>query len=156
MTLTYKVTVPANAAVGSHDVRLVSKWGVSNPRIFVVGDLNEVMEKEPNNDVEQAQRVEMNTTVNGVIATPTDVDYFVFKGGKGQRVVLSCLAGSIESRLHPGDRAFRRGRQEAGERTATIRAPTPCSIAPCPPTATTTSASSSSRTCSEAPSISTA
>jgi len=95
------VTVPANIPVGSHDVRLVNKWGVSNPRAFVVGDLNEVMEKEPNNDVEQAQRVELNTTINGVITTPTDVDYYVFKGAKGQRVVLSCPAGSIESRLHP-------------------------------------------------------
>lgn len=101
MSVTFKVTVPPNAPLGLHDVRLVNKWGVSNPRSFTVGDLNEVMEKEPNNDVEQAQRVEMNTTINGVIATPTDVDYFVFKGGKGQRIVLSCPAISIESKLHP-------------------------------------------------------
>lgn len=106
MSVTYKVTVPSNAPVGMCDLRLVNSWGLSNPRVFVVGDLNDVLEKEPNNDVDQAQRVELNTTVNGVIAAPTDVDYYVFKGGKGQRVVFSCLAESIESRLHPAIELF--------------------------------------------------
>jgi hypothetical protein len=85
--------------VGIHDVRLVNMWGVSNPRAFVVGDLAEVLEKEPNNDVPQAQRLELNSTVNGSIASPTDVDYYVFAGKKKQRVVVSCLASSIDSRL---------------------------------------------------------
>src|SRR5262249_49282986 len=83
------------------DVRLVNRWGVSNSRSFVVGDLPEVVEKEPNNDLDQAQRIELNSTVNGNMASPTDVDYFVFGGKKGQRVVLSCLASSIDSRLNP-------------------------------------------------------
>src|SRR5262249_6973180 len=75
--------------------------GVSNPRAFVVGDLAEVAEKEPNDDVPQAQRIAINTTVNGNFASPVDVDYYVFAGKKGQRVVLSCLASSIDSRAHP-------------------------------------------------------
>jgi hypothetical protein len=97
----FKVTVPANVSLGLHDVRLVNKWGVSNPRVFVVGDLAEVNEKEPNSDVEQAQRVELNTTINGTIQNAVDVDYFVFKASKGQRVIASCLASSIDSRLQP-------------------------------------------------------
>jgi hypothetical protein len=96
----FKVTVPADVPVGLQDVRLVNKWGVSNARAFVVGDLPEVMEKEPNNDVNQAQRVELNSTVNGSMANPTDVDYFVFAGKKGQRVVVNCLASTIDSRFH--------------------------------------------------------
>ena len=47
----FKVTIPADVPLGFHDVRLVNKWGVSNARAFVVGDLPEVLEKEPNNDV---------------------------------------------------------------------------------------------------------
>jgi hypothetical protein len=101
-TQQFKVTIPANASLGIHDVRIVTKAGVSNPRAFVVGDLAEVLEQEPNNDVPQAQRVEVNTTVNGTIASATDVDYFVFTGKQGQRVVVSCLASSIDSRLQPG------------------------------------------------------
>jgi hypothetical protein len=85
--------------LGIHDVRLVNKWGISNPRAFVVGDLAEVLEKEPNNDVPEAQRVALNSTINGVISAPTDVDFYVFAGTKGQRVVMSCLGLSIDSRL---------------------------------------------------------
>jgi hypothetical protein len=98
----FKVTIPADAPPGLHDVRLVNRWGISNPRAFVVGDLNEVAEKEPNNDVAEAQRVPLNTTVNGVIAASTDVDYFVFAAKKDQRVLVSCLASSIDSKLHAG------------------------------------------------------
>ena len=98
----FKITISADTPLGLHDVRLVNKWGVSNPRAFAVGDLVEVMEKEPNNDVDEAQRVALNSTVNGSTANPTDVDYYVFAGKRGQRVVVSCLASSLDSRSHPG------------------------------------------------------
>ncbi len=75
--------------------------GRQNPRDFVVGDLPEALEKEPNNDVPEAQRVDINTTINGAIANAVDVDYYVFAGKKGQRVLVSCLASSIDSRLLP-------------------------------------------------------
>jgi hypothetical protein len=97
----FKVTIPPDTPLGTHDVRLANKWGVSNPRAFVVGDLPEVLEKEPNDNDTQAQKVPLNCTVNGVVAAPTDVDYYAFAGKKGQRVVASCLALSIDSRLQP-------------------------------------------------------
>jgi hypothetical protein len=97
----FKITVAADVPVGQYDVRVINKWGVSNPRVFSVGDLNEVAEKEPNNDVPEAQRVDLNTTINGVISAPTDVDYSVFAGKKGQRVVISCLTQSIDSKARP-------------------------------------------------------
>jgi hypothetical protein len=106
ITARFKVSVPADAPPGIHDVRLVSKWGVSNPRAFVVGDLEEIEEKEPNNDVDQAQRVPLNCSITGTISTPTDVDYYRFEGKKGQRVVVSCLSSSIDSRLQPQIQLF--------------------------------------------------
>jgi Bacterial pre-peptidase C-terminal domain len=102
----FKVTIASSVPVGFHDVRLVNKWGVSNPRTFAVGDLDEVLEVEPNNDVPQAQKVALNTTINGSMANPTDVDYYVFPAKKGQRVIISCLASSIDSRFHPGLQLF--------------------------------------------------
>ncbi|MBN9119114.1 MAG: pre-peptidase C-terminal domain-containing protein, partial [Planctomycetes bacterium] len=95
----FKVTVAADAPVGVHDLRVVGKWGISNPRAFAVGELPEVAEKEPNSDVPQAQRVELGTVADGVIADRTDVDYFAFAGKKGQRVVAHCAASSVDSRL---------------------------------------------------------
>jgi hypothetical protein len=113
----FKVTIPADAPLGHHDVRFVNKYGGSNPRAFVVGDLNEVLEKEPNNDVPQAQRIDLNTTVNGTIASNVDVDYYVFAGKRGQRVLMSCLTSTIDSRSHPGlDVYDAKGRQLASNR----------------------------------------
>jgi len=97
----FKVTVAPDVPVGQYDVRLVHKWGTTNPRFFCIGDLPEVAEKEPNNDVGEAQRVDINTTINGTIATPTDVDFSVFTGKKGQRVIFNCLTSSIDSKARP-------------------------------------------------------
>jgi hypothetical protein len=100
-TVKFKVTIPAGTPLGQVDVRVQGKYGTSNPRVFVVGDLEEVLEKEPNNDVDQAQKVALNCTINGTSLSGTDVDYYVFSAKKGQRVVLSCLASSIDSRFQP-------------------------------------------------------
>jgi hypothetical protein len=114
---TFRVRISPRTPLGNHDVRLVNKWGVSNPRAFVVGDLPEVMDKEPNNDVEQAQRISLNVTVNGNVTNQVDVDYYVFSGKAGQRVVVSCLASSIDSRLQPGLELYdKAGRQVAFNR----------------------------------------
>jgi hypothetical protein len=96
----FKVTLPANAPLGIQDVRIVTKAGISNPRAFVVSDHKEFVEEEPNNDVDKAQRIDVNSSVSGVISVPIDVDYYVFTGKKGQRVVCSCLTTSIDSRLN--------------------------------------------------------
>jgi len=121
----FTVKVAADVPAGQYDLRVVNKFGVSNPRAFVVGERVETDELEPNNDVGEpsfrepgaglvggpmtvpgantprAQRIELGTTVNGVIATPTDVDYTVFQGKANQRVLVSCLTSSIDSRARP-------------------------------------------------------
>src|SRR5262249_47666030 len=97
----FQVTASANVPPGNYDLRVVNKWGVGNPRAVVVGTAREVNEKEPNNDVPEAQRVELGTVVNGVIANPTDVDYVVFAAKAGQRVVLHAASSSIDTRAKP-------------------------------------------------------
>lgn len=97
-TMKFKVNVPKDAK-GTLDVRVVSKTGISNPRAFVVGDMTDVSETEPNNDVGQAQKIELDTTVNGVISAPTDVDFVTFKAKAGQDIVVYCLTTSLDSRM---------------------------------------------------------
>jgi hypothetical protein len=97
-TAKFKVKVPKDA-VGTLDVRVVNKNGLSNPRAFVVGTLTDVSEAEPNNDVPQAQKIDLDTTVNGIISTPTDVDFVTFRAKAGQNVVVYCLTTSIDSRM---------------------------------------------------------
>jgi hypothetical protein len=97
----FKVSVAADVPPGAYDVRVVNKWGVSNPRLFVVGDKAEVNEKEPNNDTAEAQKVELGTTINGTINNQVDVDYSSFAAKAGQRVLVHCAASSIDSKLKP-------------------------------------------------------
>ncbi len=98
----FRLTIPADASIGIHDVRLVNDWGVSNPRAFAVDDLQGVAEQEPNNDAPEAQRVHLPSAIDGVISTATDIDDFVFVGKKGQRVIASLLTTSLDSRLLAG------------------------------------------------------
>ncbi len=95
----FLVTVPADLQPGPRDVRVVSPRGVSNPRVFFLGDQPERIELEPNDDVPQAQRIELNSVVYGDVPTPLDVDLFVFAGKKGARVLLNGLSTSVDSRL---------------------------------------------------------
>ncbi len=97
--LAYKLEVPPNTRAGLIDVRLVNKWGVSNPVSIRVTETPEVSEQEPNNDADEAQRIDLNVAVNGTISTKTDVDYFVFSGSKGQSIVVTCLTASHGSPL---------------------------------------------------------
>jgi hypothetical protein len=100
-TVKAKIRVKDDVPQGSYDVRVSTKRGISNPRLFTVGGLPEVNETEPNNDVPEAQKIAIGTTVNGMFSTPTDVDYFAFTAKAGQRIFAHCAAGSIESRAKP-------------------------------------------------------
>src|SRR5207237_5759074 len=59
------VTVAADATPGVYWVRVHDETGASAPRPFVVGTLPEVVEKEPNDEVEKAQAVGQPAVVNG-------------------------------------------------------------------------------------------
>src|SRR4029077_15262787 len=46
----FKITIAADVPEGTYDVRLVGRFGVSNPRLFAVSHgLKDIEEKEPNN-----------------------------------------------------------------------------------------------------------
>ncbi len=56
----------------------------------------------------------LNCSITGTISTPTDVDYYLFEGKKGQRVVVSCLASSIDSKLQPQIQLYTRAGSPLG------------------------------------------
>jgi len=96
---TFVVSIADDVPVGLYEVRAAGKFGLSNPRTFVVGRLNETVENEANNTQDAANPLRLNQTVNGVISATTDIDVFKFDGGEGQRVVLDCRAARIDSQL---------------------------------------------------------
>jgi hypothetical protein len=120
----FTVKVAKEVPVGQYDVRIVNRFGASNPRCFVVGDRPEINEQEPNDDavvfdpmgslaggpgtmpppnrnIPRAQRINLGTVINGVISSPTDVDYSVFFAKARERVLITAQAGSIDSKARP-------------------------------------------------------
>lgn len=95
----FKVSVAADVPEGTYDVRLLGRFGVSNPRLFAVSHgLADLAEKEPNNTPAEAQAVAINTAVNGAIDGDGQ-DFFRFTARAGQRLTLDCQAGKLDSEL---------------------------------------------------------
>jgi hypothetical protein len=94
-TVVIKPEVPA----GIYEARAIGKYGISNPRAFVVGSQNELTETEPNNTLQQAGEVPLNSIVNGRSDSATDLDYFKFAAKAGERVLIDCWAFRIDSRM---------------------------------------------------------
>ncbi len=79
------VVAAADMAPGLYPLQLVTKSGVSNLRLIGVGAMPVVQEVEPNSDFESAQKIELNTTVEGLIKFE-DVDYFEVELAAGQTI----------------------------------------------------------------------
>ena len=91
--------IAPDAPLGNHQIRLITSNGVSNPQNFLVGNLPELNEKEPNNVPEQANLLELPVTVSGVVSSIDDLDSFKFKLRKGARLICDISAQRIGSPL---------------------------------------------------------
>ncbi len=88
----FAVTLAKDAPLGAHWLRFHDDTGASPLRPFIVGDLPELTEVEPNDDPKTAPILAMPTVVNGVLAKSGDVDCFRVKLAKGQTLVASLEA----------------------------------------------------------------
>ncbi|HSU66493.1 MAG TPA: pre-peptidase C-terminal domain-containing protein, partial [Tepidisphaeraceae bacterium] len=79
------VQVAKDAPIGEYPLRVRTATGLSELRTFHVTAYPVVQEKEPNNDQEHAQKVELNTIVTGTVQNE-DLDYFAVELKKGQRI----------------------------------------------------------------------
>jgi hypothetical protein len=83
--------IAPEAAFGEHTLRIRTAHDISYLRSFWVGPFPCVNEVEPNNNTAEAGRVELNTTVGGII-TLEDVDMFTVALKKGQRLSVEAEA----------------------------------------------------------------
>ena len=74
------------------------EWS-SNSVPFAVDALPELLEKEPNNLKDRAQRVKLPVIVNGRVNQPGDSDVFRFEGRAGEEIVAEVLARRLDSPL---------------------------------------------------------
>ena len=86
-----KLTIAPDAQLGEHSLRLRGPGGITEVRSFWVGQFPSVPEIEPNATFDQAQRVELNRTVEGVAGNEDD-DYYVCTLKKGQRLSVEVEA----------------------------------------------------------------
>lgn len=82
-----EITVVADASIapGLYPLQLVTQSGISNLRLIGVGALPVVQEAEPNSDFATAQKIDLNTTVEGVVKFE-DLDFFEVELQEGQTV----------------------------------------------------------------------
>lgn len=113
----FAITVASDVPPGAYEARILGRFGLSNPRTFVVGTLAEVMEKSGNNSPETAQEVALESVVNGRTDSQA-ADYYKFNVKKGQRILVDCASRELDSRaadalllLSPDGRELERGRQ---------------------------------------------
>jgi hypothetical protein len=89
----FRLTIAADVPPGTYDVRLVGRFGVSNPRLFSVSHgLTDVTQRT----ADTPQPVAVNSAVNGTCGTNRD-DVYRFAARKGQRIVVECQAGKLDS-----------------------------------------------------------
>jgi hypothetical protein len=79
------IAVAPEVPLGNHLVRIRTKSGISHVRQFFVGPFQNIEEKEPNSEMDAAQTIELNKTVEGVVLSE-DVDYYKITVKKGQRI----------------------------------------------------------------------
>ncbi len=96
----YVVTIGKDCPVGVHDVRVMSRLGISSARAFNVGALKEVTRTKPNTSLETAMPLDLDSICNAVM-TNRQVDFYSFEATKDQRVVVDCAAKGIDSKLTP-------------------------------------------------------
>lgn len=95
----FKLTIAGDVPWGTYDVRMVGRFGVSNPRLFAVSHgLTDIEEKEPNNTPDKSQPVTINSAVNGT-CDGNGQDVFRFATRRGQRITIECEAGKLDSEL---------------------------------------------------------
>jgi hypothetical protein len=89
---TVKVEIAKTVQPGIHWLRFHNADGAGKPVPFVVGQLPEVTETEPNNTLSKGTKIASTSVANGKLGQGGDVDVFSFPLKKGQTVVASAAA----------------------------------------------------------------
>jgi hypothetical protein len=94
----FTVAIHPDVPPGVYDARFTGRFGISNPRAFVVSILPEQKETADNHAPDKAMPVAPGTIINGT-ADATNNDYFKLTLKKDEQVVLDCWAERLDSRM---------------------------------------------------------
>ena len=94
----FVVKIAADVPPGIYEVRAAGRFGLSNPRAFAVGALNELTDGGANNAAEKAVEVALGSTVNGRLEA-NNYDFFRLNLKSGERVLIDVAGERLDSRL---------------------------------------------------------
>ncbi len=92
------VALPAGLAADTCDVRVVARYGISNPRGFVISALPVVQVPAKASSADTAFTTALNTTLVGV-APKQSASVIRFEAKKGQHLLAVCRPQLIDSRM---------------------------------------------------------
>jgi hypothetical protein len=98
--LLVRLEVPKDAPLGFHAVRLATRRGMSNLRLFCIDDLPQVLEVNTNHTPSMAQVVPVPCVVVGKADAET-TDYFKINAAAGQRISFEVLGRRLGGQLDP-------------------------------------------------------
>ncbi len=96
----YTVTIAADCPSGLYEASIMTRLGLSAPRIFTVDTLPESIQTKPATSAANATTIKANTVCNA-IAAARGINHHRFDAKQGQRVVIDCAARGIDSKLKP-------------------------------------------------------
>ncbi len=94
----YIVTIAADATMGIHEARLMTRLGISSSRVFSVGKLAEVSQSTATTALAKAMPLEVNSICNAIM-TDKSIDHFSFDAQTGHRYIVHCASRGIDSKL---------------------------------------------------------
>jgi hypothetical protein len=96
----FTVTVDKDVPVGTCDARVVGRFGVTNARLFAVGDRPELTAPSDHHAPDKAMTLPPDTVVNGRCSAAA-VDCYAVELKKGQRVLFDCQTREVDARTSP-------------------------------------------------------
>ena len=96
----FNVSIASEVPPGRYDVRVVGKYGISNPRIFEVGTAPEFACNTKCFEREIAQEAAWPCVINGTTQSQRTF-WFKIPLAKGRKVSIDCQASLLDSKLFP-------------------------------------------------------
>ena len=96
----FKLEIGKEATVGFHSLRIATRNGISNARIFCIDELPEVVETDTNHTKSTAQPVQVPSVISGR-CDPERSDFFKISVKEGQRLTFEVLGHRLGSLFDP-------------------------------------------------------
>ena len=110
------IAIGKDVPPGFYDVRVIAKSGISNPRVFHVSKLPEIVENDKHGTRETAMDITVPSVINGAAGSQAD-DWYKVAVKKGQKLFFRCWAQELDSKMVPALALFDdKGRELKRER----------------------------------------